>query len=73
METQSLPVLIPLPLVVLHRHRRVVVLDDPGARGSGFSISLTIGSSSSATTAIQSHIVDRDSSTPDRRKIPSRR
>ena len=63
METQSRPVLIPLPLVVLHRHRRVVVLDDLGLRIL-LSISLTIGSSSSAATAIQSHIVDRESSTP---------
>jgi hypothetical protein len=34
-------------------------------------ISLTSGESNPATTAIQSHIVERDRSTPWRRNIPS--
>ena len=39
--------------------------------GQGEAIARTIGSSSPAQAAIQSHIVDRESSTPWRRRMPS--
>ena len=52
-----------LARVILYGHRRVVILDDFGLK-IWLIMSVTIGSSKSAATAIQSHIVDRENSTP---------
>ena len=72
METQSRPVLIPLPAWSCTGTVVSSFWTTSEAR-IFFSISSTIGSSNSAIVAIQSHIVEREISTPDRLKIPSSR
>jgi hypothetical protein len=49
--------------VIVHRHRRFVILDDPDRRIVA-SINFASGASNPAATAIQSHRVERESLTP---------
>ena len=70
MWAQSRPVLIPLPSwsCTFTGVSSVWTTSDMSTR---VSIALTIGASRPAAAAIQSHIVERDRSTPYRLKIPS--
>jgi hypothetical protein len=68
--TQSRPVLIPLPSWSC-TGTRVSSVWTTREDSTRLSIALTMGSSRPAAAAIQPHIVERDSSTPKRLKIPS--